>query len=88
MIWVHPFVNQGNQPRYLITKELTDAYKSDGAYQHMLLVAAIEENQNCYDHNSNILKERAKVIEDVMTVIKTTVVIVAFITVFVKLLNI
>lgn len=88
VIWVHPFVNQGNQPRYLITKELTDAYKSDGAYQHMLLVAAIEENQNCYDHNSNILKERAKVIEDVMTVIKTTVVIVAFITVFVKLLNI
>ena len=84
-IWVHPFIHQGNQPRYLITKELIDAYKSNGAYQHTLLVSAIEENQYCYDHNSNILEKRAKVIKCVMKVIKTTFLMVAVITIFIKL---
>lgn len=84
-IWVHPFIHQGNQPRYLITKELIDAYKSNGAYQHTLLVSAIEENQYCYDYNSNILEKRAKVIKCVMKVIKATFLMVAVITILVKL---
>ena len=84
-IWVHPFINQGNQPRYLITKELTDAYKLNKAYQHMLLASAIEDNQHCYDYNSNILEKRVKVIKNVMTVIKVTFLIVVFITILVKL---
>ena len=84
-IWVHPFIHQGNQPRYLITKELIDAYKSNGAYLHMLLVSAIEENQYCYDYNSNILEKRTKVIKCVMKVIKATFLMVAVITILIKL---
>ena len=51
----------------------------------MLLASAIEENQYCYDYNSNILEKRVKVIKNVMTVIKVTFLIVAFITILVKL---
>ena len=69
-----------------ITEDLMQAYKTNKAYRHMLLIAAIEESQECYEINAKVLKERATMVGHVMCVIKATVIAVALLSVIVKLL--
>ena len=85
-IQVHRFKNIGNDPKMFITEDLLQAYKTNKAYRHMLLVAAIEESQECYDINSAALKRRAYMVGKVMGVIKATVIAVALLSILVKIL--
>ena len=85
-IQVHLFKNTGNEPKMFITEELLQAYKTNKAYRHMLLVAAIEESQECYDINSAALKRRAYMVGKVMGIIKATVIAVALLSILVKVL--
>lgn len=85
-IQVHLFKNIGNEPKNCITADLMKAYNTNKKYRHMLLVAAIEENQECYDTNARVLKERAAMMGKVMWVVKATIVVVALLSVVVKLL--
>lgn len=86
VIQVHRFKNVGNEPKNLITEELMQAYKTNEAYRHMLLVAAIEEGQECYETNAKTLKERAAAVSRVMFVIKATVIAIALLAGPIKLL--
>lgn len=85
-IQVHRFKNIGNEPKMFITEELLQAYKTNKAYRHMLLIAAIEEGQECYEINSATLKRRACMVGKVMGVIKATVIAVALLSILVKVL--
>ena len=84
VIQVHRFKNIGNDPKMFITEDLLQAYKTNKAYRHMLLVAAIEESQECYEINTKVLRERAKMVGHVMSVIKATVIAVALLSILVK----
>lgn len=85
-IQVHRFKNIGNEPKMFITENLMQAYKANKAYRHILLIAAIEEGQECYEINSATLKRRACMVGKVMGVIKATVIAVALLSILVKIL--